>query len=301
MQPVPCAGKRVTGAKRAKTCKHATGAKRGKKTWNRCHPREKTWNQCQARENMKPVPWAGKRSQVLKPKSRLRCWLDFAPDCGRKPKQLGHNPLHDHSDHLVHAKSNQTTRAEKGWPTFSRPANDCQSKPAVSSCTAGLHEHNSVWRFPLPIYRDNQWRKWGGEWFFVVLLIQFLHVCDRVAWITPHLATRDADTTRQSVGDLVRWVSYFTNKPCSSFRIFLSSVYTQTGYFCMRFSSEQVTKVSSTVVSLKRSWIQHFVCKGLLKKLLYSSSYFWVSLKRSWFVNQNVTGICGVWGIGWIR
>lgn len=255
MQPVPCAGKRVTGAKRAKTC-------------NWCRVREK---------NMKPVPCAGKR---LKTQVTITMLVRFCSWLWSKAETAWPQPV-----------------ARPFWPLSTRKIkpNDCQSKPAVSSCTAGLHEHNSVWRFPLPIYRDNQWRKWGGEWFFVVLLIQFLHVCDRVAWITPHLATRDADTTRQSVGDLVRWVSRFSNKPCSSFRIFLSSVYTQTGYFCMRFSSEHVTKVSSTIVSLKRSWIQHFVCEGLLKKLFYSSSYFWVSLKRSWFVNQNVTGICGVW------
>jgi len=76
----------------------------------------------------------------------------------------------------------------------------------LSSC-AGLYEHNSVWRWPMPVYRDNQWRSWRGKFFFFVsVLIEFLRLCNRAAWTTRHLVTRDVATTRQSAGDLVRWV-----------------------------------------------------------------------------------------------
>ena len=42
--------------------------------------------------------------------------------------------------------------------------------------------------------------------FFISVLIEFLRLCNRAAWTTRHLVTRDVATTRQSAGDLVRWV-----------------------------------------------------------------------------------------------
>ena len=91
------------------------------------------------------------------------------------------------------------------------------SKTAVLLYTAGLYEHHSFWWWWLPIYRDNQRRKWSGESFHYSNTIQFLHVYGRVAWTTPRLGTKDADITKQFAGELVRWVWACVRRPWLQF------------------------------------------------------------------------------------
>ena len=70
---MPSAGKRTTGAKRAKS---TTSAKRGK-TYNQCQAREKVQpvgtNRCRAVGNVKLVPSAGKRTGAKRGKRYSRC------------------------------------------------------------------------------------------------------------------------------------------------------------------------------------------------------------------------------------
>lgn len=80
------------------------------------------------------------------------------------------------------------------------------SKIGVFSCTTGLYEHNSVWRQPMSVRGDDQWWKWGGK-LFIIGFANWISWCNRAVWITQRLETKGVATTRQSAGDLVRWVA----------------------------------------------------------------------------------------------